>query len=315
MSPIPSRTLTARIAGRLRAAALVALLLTHIPPALAQSPAVGLAAPITLAQPEPPARTLPAAAGVTASNPMLRWWIRIEIGRTDPGETLRYTVVVSNSSGADLAGVTFDDTLDPNTSAGRRLAANQPAGLWRQLQHAIRDTPLAIGRRACLPTIPARLRRQSLPRSVTTAAGGTATINADGSFSYTPPPGYTGIDSFSYSATNSAGSDTGRSRWRCALCRWLSTIATLSCANTSRTISGAGRAGQRYRLSAAQRDAVQRIDYGGRRGDNRGQWRVQLQPAGRLHRRRYICLYRRQRGRQRYRHGHADGRDRAAGPE
>jgi methionine-rich copper-binding protein CopC len=41
-----------------------------------------------------------------------------------------------------------------------------------------------------------------------TAQNGTVTLNADGSFSYTPPSGYTGPDSFTYTATNAAGSDT-----------------------------------------------------------------------------------------------------------
>ena len=87
MSPMPSRTLAARIAGRLRAVALVALLLTHLPPALAQSPAVEIAAPITLAQPEPPARTLPAATGVTASKTDAPLADTNRNGRTDAGPT------------------------------------------------------------------------------------------------------------------------------------------------------------------------------------------------------------------------------------
>jgi hypothetical protein len=43
-----------------------------------------------------------------------------------------------------------------------------------------------------------------------TTQGGTVTVNADGSFSYTPPAGFVSppADSFTYTATNSAGSDT-----------------------------------------------------------------------------------------------------------
>ena len=42
-----------------------------------------------------------------------------------------------------------------------------------------------------------------------TTQGGTVTVNADGSFSYTPPNAtFTGADSFSYTATNAVGSDT-----------------------------------------------------------------------------------------------------------
>src|SRR5690349_3840067 len=64
VSPIPSRTLAARVAARLRAAALLALLLAQIPPALAGGPALARHAPGALARPARPAL---AAAGVTAT--------------------------------------------------------------------------------------------------------------------------------------------------------------------------------------------------------------------------------------------------------
>jgi hypothetical protein len=47
----------------------------------------------------------------------------------------------------------------------------------------------------------------------TSLAGGTVTVNADGSFTYTPPPRYAGTDSFTYTVTDGTGSanstDTG----------------------------------------------------------------------------------------------------------
>ena len=47
----------------------------------------------------------------------------------------------------------------------------------------------------------------------TSAQGGNLTVNANGSFSYDPPPGYTGSDTFRYRVTNGAGAATsGRSR-------------------------------------------------------------------------------------------------------
>ena len=39
-------------------------------------------------------------------------------------------------------------------------------------------------------------------------SNGQATVNADGSFSYNPNPGFTGTDSFTYTVTSSGGSDT-----------------------------------------------------------------------------------------------------------
>jgi hypothetical protein len=42
----------------------------------------------------------------------------------------------------------------------------------------------------------------------TTAQGGTLTVNANGQFVYTPPSGFVGFDTFVYTASNTAGSDT-----------------------------------------------------------------------------------------------------------
>lgn len=44
--------------------------------------------------------------------------------------------------------------------------------------------------------------------AIATTAGGTATMNTDGSFTYAPPSGFTGLDSFVYTANNGSGSDT-----------------------------------------------------------------------------------------------------------
>ncbi len=45
------------------------------------------------------------------------------------------------------------------------------------------------------------------PTSATTA-GGTLMLGADGGFEYTPPPAFTGQDSFSYTITNARGDTT-----------------------------------------------------------------------------------------------------------
>ncbi|HKO99492.1 MAG TPA: choice-of-anchor Q domain-containing protein [Pyrinomonadaceae bacterium] len=42
-----------------------------------------------------------------------------------------------------------------------------------------------------------------------TQQGGHVTLNADGSFTYTPPPGFSGTDGFDYTAINNIGSDMG----------------------------------------------------------------------------------------------------------
>src|SRR3712207_1071387 len=87
VSPIPSRTLAACLASRLRAVALVALLLAHVPPALAQSTPAYMAPRPQLATPELPARPRLAAAGVTASMVDAPLGDANGNGSADPGET------------------------------------------------------------------------------------------------------------------------------------------------------------------------------------------------------------------------------------
>lgn len=200
MSPKTSRNLANRIAGYLRIAALLALLLTQIPPALATDIVHARAMS---------ARPALAAVGVTATQSDL---LLVDLNgnrRVDPGDTLRYTVAIHNGSGADIFGLTLEEMLDPNTTLVAGSVQIGPLA-YPDNYAASRDTVLTIAAPAGLlqndtgtpaPTVTAR--------SATTAAGGTASISADGSFSYTPPPGYTGIDSFSYSAENAVGSDTG----------------------------------------------------------------------------------------------------------
>src|SRR5206468_2592937 len=110
-------------------------------------------------------------------------------GHADPGETLRYTVVVSNSSGADLPGVTFDDTLDPSATLVAGSLRVSPLA-FSDSYSSDRDTPLAVGAPGLLENDTGMPAPTVTSRSVTTAAGGMATTSADGSFSYTPPPGY-----------------------------------------------------------------------------------------------------------------------------
>ena len=120
---------------------------------------------------------------------------------------MRYTVVVGNSGDAALAGVTFEETLDPSTTL---VAGSLRVGplAFSDSYATNRDTVLAIAAPGLLANDTGTPAPTVTSRSVTTAAGGTATTSADGSFSHTPPPGYTGIDSFSYSAENPADSDT-----------------------------------------------------------------------------------------------------------
>src|SRR6266478_411042 len=127
--------------------------------------------------------------------------------QADPGDTVKYTVNI-NSSGADATGVTFTDTVDPNTAF--------VAGSLRATPVAVDDTYSATGNVRISVAAPGVLGNDftGLPSATITAPpststnGGNVTVNANGSFTYNPPAGFEGTDTFSYTLTNSEGSNS-----------------------------------------------------------------------------------------------------------
>ena len=84
-----------------------------------------------------------------------------------------------------------------------------PVGRRRQLHdgrgHCARSWP----RRACWPTTPTPTATPLTAVLVSGPAHGTLTLNADGSFTYTPTANYNGPDSFTYKAND------GTADWQC----------------------------------------------------------------------------------------------------
>ena len=127
--------------------------------------------------------------------------------QADPGDTLQYTVTIS-AAGEDATGVTFTDTVDPNTAfVGGSLTATPVA---------VNDSYAATGNvRISVPAGSGVLANDflGLPAATITGApatsvnGGDVAVNADGSFTYNPAPGFEGSDSFTYTLTNSEGSN------------------------------------------------------------------------------------------------------------
>jgi len=122
-------------------------------------------------------------------------------GKAAPGEAITYDVNVTNN-GSDATGVNFTDTIDANTTlVGGSLKVSPLA--FGDTFSAAKNTPLSVGAPGVLVNdtgVPA-------PTAVAiaggaTAQGGTITLNADGSFLYTPASGFTGVDSFNYTVTN-----------------------------------------------------------------------------------------------------------------
>ncbi len=130
-------------------------------------------------------------------------------GKADPGDTLRYTAVVSNTGGQSAQGVTFAETLDVNATLAGPVQASPLA--IADVYTASNVSPLVIaagsGPLANDFGLPAPTATAAALTSTT--QGGTVTIATDGAFTYTAPAGFAGIDSFSYDVTNALGSDTG----------------------------------------------------------------------------------------------------------
>ena len=136
-------------------------------------------------------------------------------GKAEPGETIKYTVNIG-ATGEDATGVNFTDMVDPNTTF--------VAGSLRTTPLARGDSYTATGNVRIQVPAPGVLTNDSdvdgtAPAiSVTaetklSAQGGNVSISADGSFSYNPPAGFEGSDTFTYTLNDNEvegnNTDTG----------------------------------------------------------------------------------------------------------
>jgi len=132
--------------------------------------------------------------------------------KKDPGATITYTAIISNT-GTDASNVVYTDTLDSNTTlvpgsvkttpiafddaynviGNVRIQPNAAAGLL--VNDIDPDTGNNTGLLATAQTI----------SSTNCAACGNVIIAADGSFSYNPPVGFQGSDTFTYTVNDTTG--------------------------------------------------------------------------------------------------------------
>src|SRR5882724_2164487 len=150
--------------------------------------------------------TPPVAPTVTATKTDSLFADADNDSQADPGDTIKYTVNI-NASGQDATGVTFMDTVDPNTTFVPGSLTATPV--------AVDDSYSALGNVRISVAAPGVLGNDftGLPTAtitappVTSANGGNVTLNADGSFTYNPPAGFEGTDTFTYTLTNAQGSN------------------------------------------------------------------------------------------------------------
>lgn len=127
------------------------------------------------------------------------------------GDLLSYTIVVSNPGSTDVAGLSFSDDIDPNTTLVDGSLKTSPV--------PVNDSYTSLGNVGIsVPAGSGILVNDYLgvnpPASFTavsnaaTTGGGSISIAADGSFTYTPAAGFTGNDTYQYSLSNTVGTAT-----------------------------------------------------------------------------------------------------------
>src|SRR5207245_5897862 len=135
-----------------------------------------------------------AAPNIAATKPYNR--PAIDPATAQPGDTIKYTVTISNTGMSDATVVIFTDTIDPNTT----LIAGSVVLAGDDDYNTIGDVQISVA----APGLLANDIGTGITASggTTSAQGGTVTINSDGSFTYDPAVGFTGNDTFTYTATS-----------------------------------------------------------------------------------------------------------------
>lgn len=127
----------------------------------------------------------------------------------DSGDTLRYTVTITNAGDLDALGVAFSDALDANTMLVPGSINTSPI--------AVDDEYPVLGNVQISITAPGVLANDFDPDGVgpalvvsafqnPSANGGDVTVNTNGSFTYDPPAGFEGADTFTYTVDDGEGS-------------------------------------------------------------------------------------------------------------
>ena len=130
-------------------------------------------------------------------------------GKAEPGDTITYTVTISNAGSSDATGVTFNDSVDTNTTLVPGSVNTQPIALDDSYNVIgnVRIQPNAAQGLLANDRDPDTGNNTGLTASgpTTTTQNGNITINGDGSFSYNPAPGFAGTDTVTYTVTDTGG--------------------------------------------------------------------------------------------------------------
>lgn len=149
-------------------------------------------------------------------------------GLADPGETVGYTVRVTNNNGANATTFRLQDVLDGRTTLAGTVKSNPlampdnilglanvtlqiPASTGLISNDIDAENVVAVDGVRQFPGRAANFGLTATPATnQATSQGGLVTILANGSFTYVPPAGFTGNDTFSYTVVDGdAKTDSG----------------------------------------------------------------------------------------------------------
>jgi len=127
-------------------------------------------------------------------------------GKADPGDTITYTATITNTGASDATGVSFTDTVDPSTTLISGSGVMALDDHFNTIGNVDLNVPVAQGLLANDKDITSGNNTGMTATGGTTSAqGGTIAISSNGSFTYAPPVGFTGNDTFTYTATTAGG--------------------------------------------------------------------------------------------------------------
>ncbi len=133
-------------------------------------------------------------------------------GKADPGDRIRYKVTIQNTGPGDGTNVQLNVVPDPRTTFVLGSFLSSPLAV-PDVYTCTGNVPIFVA----APGIKANDFDDGAPGSLSispatnqaTVRGGSVDIFADGSFEYTPPAGYEGDDSFTYTLNDATQAGPG----------------------------------------------------------------------------------------------------------
>ncbi len=145
---------------------------------------------------------------VVSSTPALTASLTDGVTSAAPGDTLSYAATISNTGSGAATAVTLNNPLDTATTLVPGSVEVSPVAFDDQYAGATVGNPFSVAAPGVLTN---DVDGNSDPLAVVptgaraTSQGGTATVNGDGSFEYTPPAAFRGLDTFPYQADDGHG--------------------------------------------------------------------------------------------------------------